>query len=196
MLLDDQIQKLDQLNEVDLLGFIFYEKSKRFITSATPKLRNTKKVGVFVNETNETILELVRSHFLDFVQLHGNESPEECDELAKYVSVIKAFGIHEKFNFEDLSAYEKSVSYFLFDTQTEQYGGSGKQFRWTLLSKYILSTPFILSGGIKEESLNELLSFQHEKMIGIDMNSGFETEPANKDVDKIELFTKKIKHEN
>lgn len=187
----------------DYMGFIFYERSKRFtgkdftIPEISPAI---KKVGVFVNEKKEKILETVRKYNLYAVQLHGEESPEFCQELGSSVRIIKAFGISKKFDFSILGKYEKSCSCFLFDTKTEDYGGSGNAFDWSLLNNYKGRIPFFLSGGIDLNHMKQIPNLKSQtrlpdgqvsNLYAIDVNSKFEISPGIKDIEKI----KKLKDE-
>ena len=175
---------------IDWMGFIFYPPSKRYVDIVPDYLpEKTKKVGVFVNESMETILEKVASFHLDIVQLHGDESPEECQQLkGKGFKVMKAFGIADSFPSENIAEYEGCCDYFLFDTQTSDYGGSGRKFNWEIVQDYQGNTPFLLSGGIGPDDAEEIREFSHPMCIGIDINSKFEILPANKDLESIQQF--------
>lgn len=188
---------------IDWMGFIFYARSPRFIknksdeeTARIKAIRESsvRTVGVFVNATSEYMQEMAQKYTLDYLQLHGNESPEACYELQKRgYAVIKAFSIASE---EDLAAtvgYEGRVDYFLFDTKCNNYGGSGKQFDWSVLAAYIGQTPFLLSGGIQPESVEAIRNFRHPRFAGIDLNSGFETEPGVKNARQLKTFIEKIK---
>ena len=181
-------EQVEQISvRADFIGFIYYPKSKRYVTSA-PVSSGAKRVGVFVDEKLSVIREHIRKHQLDYVQLHGNETPETCRILKNEIGVIKALGISNAFNFEQLSSYSTSVDYFLFDTKTHQHGGSGKSFDWNVLKDYKLDIPFFLSGGIRADSLTELTKFNHPLWVGVDLNSGFELAPANKDLKALNTF--------
>lgn len=188
----DQYQ-LDQISElVDMTGMIFYPRSPRFLEKYIEGVvRN--RVGVFVNETEETIRVIADEHKLGVIQLHGSESPELCAALRADFKVIKAFGIDESFDFEALSDYS-NVDYFLFDTQTKDHGGSGRQFNWQLLDNYTLDTPFLLSGGIGPEHISEIMDISHPQFAGIDLNSKFEIQPGIKDIQKLKDFTNELRH--
>lgn len=184
----------------DLMGFIFYPKSKRFIdiktiNSAVQKLNDSiKKVAVFVNENAESIHHQIHSYGFDYVQLHGNESPQTVSELKTLgYGIIKAFSIKEDFDFAKTHKYENLCNYFLFDTATPLYGGSGKKFNWDVLAKYSGKTPFLLSGGINNNDINDLKNFTHPQLKAVDVNSGFEVEPGLKDVDLLKKFIKEIR---
>jgi phosphoribosylanthranilate isomerase len=152
-------------------------------------------VGVFVNATIESMMEKASAYKLDYLQLHGNESPEDCHTLQKRgYSLIKAFPIATKEDFEKTREYEGRVDYFLFDTRCEGYGGSGKRFDWSILTEYKGETPFLLSGGIRPENAEAIRNFRHPRFAGIDLNSGFEIEPGLKDVDKLKNFIQQILH--
>ena len=180
----------------DFIGFIFHEQSPRNVLEkpAISIPKEIKKVGVFVNKDNEFIANKVKTFALDFVQLHGNESPKFCSELRRLLSVkiIKAFNIHENFDFKQLAAYEPYCSYFLFDAFGKNAGGNGVTFNWELLNNYKGKTPFLLSGGIDETMAKTIQQINHPQFIGIDINSGFEIAPALKDVKKIKEFKIKI----
>ena len=193
---EDQIKELDQLPSVNWLGSIFYEKSKRFVESSSSNIVKSKKVGVFVNETIDNTLEIAKKNNLDILQLHGSESSIMCFELKKSYTVIKAFGVDDNFDFGQLKQFEKSVDYFLFDTKTINHGGSGKQFNWQVLEKYKLEIPFLLSGGINLNSVQEIKEIKHPAFVGIDLNSGFENIPGDKNIDKIKRFIEQLEKTN
>ncbi len=196
----ENIRKLGELRP-DYIGFIFYPHSKRFFGSPDPKILDplhpaTKKVGVFVNESMEQIARVVSRYQLDAVQLHGDETSEFCCSFAEFlartkegrtVELIKAFGLAAGFDFSRLSAFENCVDYFLFDTPTPVYGGSGEQFDWTLLRDYSGTTPFFLSGGLGPENTGAIRTLTEPAPYGIDLNSRFETEPGIKDIEKLKL---------
>ena len=175
---------------IDFIGFIFHEKSSRNVESI-PKIaipKSIKKVGVFVNKPKDFILQKATEFELDYVQLHGNESHEFCKELGKHIKIIKAFNIKQNFDFEQLKAYEPYCDLFLFDAFGEKAGGNGITFNWELLGNYQGENPFLLSGGINETMAKEIKKIKHPKFIGIDVNSGFEIQPALKNINKIKLF--------
>ena len=172
------------------LGFIFYPKSPRFVGESFDIPGNLpesiKRVGVFVNETNAVILAKRRSLKLDFAQLHGNESPAQCDELkATGLGVIKVFSLDDDFNFDVTKAYREVVDYFLFDTKGKYYGGNAKAFNWEILSKYDQEVPFFLSGGLSPDNVNTLGNIRKMNLHALDLNSGVEIKPGIKDLEKI-----------
>ncbi|WP_196891919.1 phosphoribosylanthranilate isomerase [Aureivirga marina] len=180
------------------VGYIFYEKSKRFVVE-NPKItfpENVKKVGVFVNATEMEIEQKVNEYNLDFVQLHGNETTELCFNLMKKnISIIKAFSVDSTFDFQTTIPYTPYCSFFIFDTKGLEYGGNGTKFNWDLLQNYTGIRPFLLSGGIEPNDVSNLKDFQHDKFMGIDINSGFETSAAYKNITKIRQFKTQLKNE-
>jgi len=179
----------------DYLGFIFYPKSKRFVGfEPLPEvlsaiLDSVKKAGVFVDEAPEKVLEIYRNWNLNVIQLHGNETPEYCQQIQDSgITVFKAFSVDERFDFNSLSAFSGVCNYFLFDTKGQLPGGTGQKFNWQLLENYKGNVPFFLSGGIDSGDLEVVLSFSHPQLFGIDINSGFEISPALKDVEKVKTF--------
>ena len=186
-----QVQEIEEL--ADYIGFIFYEGSKRFV-ERTPTVHRSKKVGVFVNASIKEVHHAIEQHSLNTVQLHGDETPEFCGEIRRDIEVIKAFGVDPDFSFGKTKPFEDVVDFFLFDTRTSSYGGSGKQFDWSLLSNYRGEIPFLLSGGINPRSLTSIQALRHPKMIGIDLNSGFERASADKDIEGLSAFIHQLKH--
>ena len=183
-----QLEELDNMNGINFIGNIFYPSSKRFAKNSLSATKNAEKVGVFVNETVTTIIETCRNNSIKIVQLHGNESPSFCEQLSFHVKVIKAIAMDETTDFESLKAYESVVDFFLLDTKTDDYGGSGQKFDWNILSRYQLTTPFLLSGGISSNDVELLKSIAHPKFIGIDINSCFEIRPGIKNSELIKQF--------
>ncbi len=187
------------LADIDLLGFIFYPKSSRRVTfipddKFMQTTSNHIRTGVFVNAPFSFINRNVDAYGLGAVQLHGDETPEACQDFQNQnLRVIKAFSVSQEFDFRVLKAYESKVDYFLFDTPTKHYGGSGRQFDWSVLNRYQGKTPFFLSGGIGTGDAPRLKAFRHDNFSGIDLNSRFETQPGLKDVAKLQAFLKTLK---
>ena len=189
--------------EPDYLGLIFYPKSKRFVGfEASAELLalipdSVKKVGVFVDEAQDKVLEISRNWALNVVQLHGNESPEYCRQIQeKGWTVFKAFAVDENFDFEILKNYSGVCESFLFDTKGQLPGGTGHKFNWQLLENYSGETPFFLSGGIGPDDLDAIRHFAHPRWRGLDVNSGFEISPALKDLEKVRKFINEIRKNN
>ncbi|MES2760839.1 MAG: phosphoribosylanthranilate isomerase [Bacteroidota bacterium] len=183
---------------IDYIGFIFYKKSPRFVEEnlsfdfARTIPKHIKKTGVFVNENSYSIFNTIAHYDLDMVQLHGNESPDLCAELKPHVKVIKAFQITDDFDFKQLENYLPVVDHFLFDSCSENHGGSGKTFNWQVLNRYKYKIPFFLSGGISEEHIEEIKQLNLPQLIAIDINSKFETEPGSKNTKHIKQFILKL----
>lgn len=200
----ENIESLAKL-PIDFMGFIFYKKSPRNVVGGALEkwlgkndavLGNIKRVGVFVNAEIEEILNRVHDFGLDYVQLHGNESPEYCREILSFWAAstlrsarfIKAFAVDADFDFTQTRAYEGICPLFLFDTKTPQHGGSGVSFDWNLLTKYKGNTPFLLSGGIDEDDATAIKQLNIPQLYGVDVNSRFEVQPGVKDVEKVKRF--------
>ncbi len=205
----DNIAELLKL-PIDLIGFIFYPESPRYVDEKKlqPWLDNNielfgevKRVGVFVNAEIEFILNRVHDFQLDYVQLHGNESPEYCREVKSYweissmrkATLIKAFHVNEDFDFDRVLAYETLCGYYIFDTYGQQYGGTGQLFDWTLLEKYRGMTPYLLSGGISLEQVDKIKNLPYKQLSGVDLNSKFETAPGKKDIQQLATFVAELK---
>lgn len=189
----ENIRAIEQ-TKADLMGFIFHPKSPRFVASLPKYMpKKQKRVGVFVNASLEQILAKAQKFSLEYIQLHGDEPPAFCSELKnRGLKVIRAQRIA---NTDDIIRAESynMADLMIFDTKTELYGGSGKKFNWQLLENYKGCVPFLLSGGIRSDTFEEIKAFFHPQFAGIDLNSGFEISPALKDVGKLNNFIEKIK---
>jgi phosphoribosylanthranilate isomerase len=179
----------------DYVGFIFYTKSKRYIGAKIPPEvhllipDHIQKVGVFVDEPFDSLIELYRENRLGMVQLHGNEHPDYCERLKKLdISVIKVFSITKEFDFETIKPYDCHCDYYLFDTGHELRGGSGTKFNWDMLGQYTGNKPFFLSGGIQPADVDEIRRLSHDRLYAIDVNSGFEIEAGIKNIPELKSF--------
>jgi phosphoribosylanthranilate isomerase len=190
----DNIRSVEALG-VDLMGFIFFSKSPRCVAVRPDYLPTTaKRVGVFVNEKESVIAARAEEFGLEFIQLHGHEAPELCNTLRnRGLKVIKALSVAEAADLKAAESYAGNCDYLMFDTKCKEYGGSGRRFDWSVLDSYTLSTPFLLSGGIGPESVDDLLLFSHPQLVGYDLNSRFESAPGVKDTEMLRKFIKEIK---
>lgn len=196
-----QLQQLDGL-DIDFAGLIFYKESARYMGDkiAAKELKNAdfdlKKVGVFVNPEMIDVLDAIDEYGLEVVQLHGDESPEMCEDLSSEVEVIKAFRITGDEDIDELVApYDAVCDYYLFDTGGlgESIGGSGKQFDWTILTKAKIEKPFFLSGGIGPDDAAKIKGFRHPDFYAVDINSKFEKEPGVKDMGLVLQFQQGVR---
>ena len=189
----ENIREVESLS-IDMMGFIFWPKSSRYVSERPAYLpKKCKRVGVFVDADLEEVKQKTEEYALDYIQLHGSESPEYVRQLNVQSSIIKAFNIATAADFEQAKPYEGIVDYFLFDTKGKSVGGNGEKFDWTVLSAYNGETPFLLSGGIGPDDAERVKAIHHAKYIGIDLNSKFEDEPALKDIKKLKSFLEKVK---
>ena len=209
------IREVSQLG-VDMIGMIFYPKSPRYVEMQSShagiipdyakeniNIKSSKspaRVGVFVNDMVQNIVTRVVNYHLDYVQLHGNEPREMCENLRLTldpdirpgIKIIKAISVSDASDIQKYKEYVGAVDLFLFDTKCKMVGGSGQQFDWQVLEQYDGEVPFLLSGGIGPEDASRLHAFHHPKCIGIDLNSRFEIEPGVKDVEKLKGFLNEI----
>ena len=198
-----QIQELISLN-TDFLGFIFYEKSPRFVLNhlsleEISEINHQGKVGVFVNETVEKISEISEKAKLSFIQLHGDEDEKFILQLRQIlgnnIKIIKVIRIGNQ-SFDELqktiNQQPSTVNYLLFDTDSKAFGGTGKTFDWQILNEIEIPIPYFLSGGISLENIHQLSTINHQPL-ALDINSKFETEPGSKDLEKIKNFTQIVK---
>ena len=187
---------IELLNKIgiDFMGFIFYQKSPRYQNKRLMLSNISKyKVGVFVNEDFELIRDKILKQNLTHVQLHGDESPSLCKELMRLVRVIKAFRISQYFDINKTHEYLESCDYFLFDTDSDSFGGSGKKFNWDIIKNFT-KKKFFLSGGIDLESIDKIqkIKKENEYLFAVDINSKFEFRPGIKNIKKIKRFLTKL----
>lgn len=210
------IREVSQLG-VDMIGMIFYPKSPRYVEmqsshagiipdyakediGVSVSSKTPARVGVFVDDMVQNIVTRVVNYHLDYVQLHGNEPREMCENLRLTldpdirpgIKIIKAISVSDASDIQKYKEYVGAVDLFLFDTKCKTVGGSGRQFDWQVLEQYDGEVPFLLSGGIGPEDASRLHAFHHPKCIGIDLNSRFEIEPGVKDVEKLKGFLNEI----
>ena len=188
----ENIREVERLG-IDLMGFIFWPKSSRYVSKRPDYLpRQVKRVGVFVDEDPEEVKRLADNYSLDYIQLHGHETPEVISYLRTsappHPRMIKAFNIATEEDLSQTLPYEGLADLFLFDTKGQSVGGNGVKFNWDVLDAYQGSTPFLLSGGIGPDDAAQVNAFRHPKCIGIDLNSRFELSPGLKDIAKLKEF--------
>ncbi len=195
------IEKLIKL-DIDYIGFIFYKKSPRYVGHLSRDVLkqipgDMHSVGVFVNGEPCLVSHTIQSFSLDYIQLHGDESPEYCMRIKQEqpgIRIIKAFGIMDTIDNELLKTYTGVADFFLFDTSIPGYGGSGKSFNRDILRHYNLDIPFFLSGGIDESILKDKETLSLPGLHALDINSRFETVPGEKNIRHIETFIEKLNH--
>ncbi len=186
-------------NHISLMGLIFYLKSPRYITpeKANKLLNNLKKerkkikvVGVFVNENNNLVQSIFHDIGLDYVQLHGSETPEYINSLQ--IPVIKVLKINDNFNEKEILKYQnKNIKYFLLDTfQKGKIGGTGKTFNWKKFQYFKKYPNIIISGGLNKNNISQAINFFQP--VGVDINSGVEIKPGIKSKKKIKEILKII----
>lgn len=189
-------------NGADLLGFIFYSKSPRYIMPQFAKeiIAKVKKcnkplcVGVFVNESFYTIEKIVNECGLDIVQLHGNESIEFCKELREKlgVKVMKVFKIKDESSLNELNNFKNIANYFLCDTYSpNKEGGTGETFNYDHIKNYLKDNKIILAGGLNPDNISEILKLV--KPYGVDVSSGVELSAGKKDHQKIKDFIRIVR---
>ncbi len=188
----ENIRMVEQKAMPDWAGFIFYPKSKRYVTAPPAYLPQCKRIGVFVHPAWDNIEQRMAAFGLWGVQLHDAD-PAICQRTRQHglhtIVAIPASGDLDLLT----RPYLDCADYFLFDTPTDTYGGSGRCFNHDLLNTYHGSIPFLLSGGLNPNSVQAIQSISHKQFEGIDLNSGFEIAPALKDPDSLQEFVAQIR---
>ncbi|HKI82351.1 MAG TPA: phosphoribosylanthranilate isomerase [Pseudodesulfovibrio sp.] len=177
---------------VDLLGFIFHPKSPRnadpdFVASV--KTGKVSKVGVFVNQTAEEVLETMERCGLHAAQLHGGQDVDFCWKIGPD-RVIRAFWPDTypspQALLRDLENYSETCGHFLLDAGTKGQGGTGNSIDIAMLQDIEILTPWFLAGGLGPHNIKEALTANPS---GLDINSGVEKAPGIKDETKLrEVF--------
>ena len=190
----EELARIDSACRPDYIGLIFHEESSRNFECNLEKTKTqAKKVGVFVNKSEEFIITQIEKHRLNLVQLHGEESPELCYRLDAIVNVIKVFSISNEFSFSQTLPYRKACKYFLFDTAVDGLkGGTGQKFDWQKLKEYQGMNNFFLSGGIGPSDLEEIKNVSHPKLVALDLNSKFEVAPGIKNIELLNNFIQNV----
>lgn len=193
----ENIQEVAQLSP-DFMGFIYYPPSPRNINvediSDVIKTIDEKinKVLVFVNEPLSEIERIASELGVNHIQLHGEESASDCLYLKSLgLKCIKVFHVNDDFSWDSVMPYEGCVDYYLFDTKSTKYGGSGVKFNWNVLENYRMKTPFFLSGGISAQDIDDIKNLKIKLLEGIDANSKLEIKPALKDILKCQELIQK-----
>lgn len=192
----DNIREVEALHPT-MMGFICWEKSPRYVAAVPSYLPKCQRVCVFVNPSINYALQMADSFKADYLQLHGSETPDFCQELkhATGLKIIKAISIANSADIEKSKEYQGVADILLFDTKCASVGGSGVKFDWSVIENYDGATPFMLSGGIGPNDAESILSIKHPMFAGVDLNSRFESAPAMKDVLKLKEFITEIRDE-
>lgn len=190
---------------VDFIGFIFYASSKRYVLNKlnVVDLKNfnsphTRKVGVFVNEPIESLMQIIINAGLDMIQLHGDEDADYYTQLREklveacleQVDLIKVFRVGDRM--PHLEPFDNNADFYLFDTDSKLYGGTGAHFNWELLKGNAIGKAYFLSGGIGPNDLGGIEVMKQTKagkdLFALDLNSQFEIAPGIKNLEKIKSF--------
>ncbi|MFW5916172.1 MAG: phosphoribosylanthranilate isomerase [Bacteroidota bacterium] len=193
---------LDILRDIqpDYMGFIFYEGSSRFTENKLyPEFvkelpESIHKTGVFVDASEDYILDRAGKYGLSTLQMHGNETPHFCRHFTdKGYEVIKVFNIYESFDISAMNAYRNSCHFFLFDRAGKYKGGNGLKFNWDILQQYTLHKPYFLSGGVAPGDGAYIHNIKDQRLFAVDINSRFETRKGIKNAEHVKQFYKTLK---
>lgn len=180
----------------DALGFIFYPKSPRYVAPDAARQIIAQlppfvlSVGVFVNEEAQVVRDLAAQVGLDWIQVHGQESPDYCRSLGR--RVMKAFRIKDAGSLKDLEPYQGAVQAFLLDTYKKgQVGGTGESFDWQLAREAKQYGQIVLAGGLTPENVGRAIKIAQPE--AVDTASGTEAAPGRKDPEKLRAFFRAVK---
>ncbi len=197
----DNILQVAQL-PIDMIGFVFDASSSRYAKNLDMSIlrqipSHILKVGVFVNETLENILTVLRKYSLNAVQVHGADNVELCRTLKEEanVLVIKVFSVTNADNFKVMKDYEKVCDYFLFNTKVDAYAEKLQKFNWNILTAYSGEKEFLLSGNISTDDLKLIFKANPPKMAGLDVGNKFETKPGMMDINQLRAFIEEMNNQ-
>lgn len=184
------------------VGFVFYEPSPRNVSfdtawnlaRAVPT--SIRSVGLFVDPDDELLERVLTGIQLDMVQLHGNETPGRVAEIKdKYkMEVMKAIRVREESDLEGIEGFEAAADWLLFDSKPEKAtlpGGTGHSFDWSLLEGRTFAKPWMLGGGLSPENVGDAIKQLSPN--AVDVSSGVESAPGQKDPAKIKAFIEAVK---
>ncbi|MBU0881598.1 MAG: phosphoribosylanthranilate isomerase [Candidatus Omnitrophica bacterium] len=192
--------KMDAINAselgVDMLGFVFYNTSKRSVDVKTAsdiinELPDTvRKVGVFVNEDKDRVREIARDSGLDTLQFHGDETPEYCSRFKGDYKVIKAFRLKGREDLKVINSYDTDL--YLLDTyKPGEHGGTGGRFDWNILKDFEFLKPIILSGGLDPDNVARAIS--EVAPYCVDVSTGVEESPGKKSPVLLRKFVEEVR---
>jgi phosphoribosylanthranilate isomerase len=180
----------------DFLGFNFYPPSPRYIAPAKARRivrrlpRHITVVGVFVNEPEEKMLEIARVVGLDYLQLHGDESPELVSRLKLAFPVIKALRVQKSFRPAQLAQFKRAAAFLLDGFQPRRYGGTGRTFNWSIARRANRNGRIFLAGGLTPE--NVVAAIHAVRPYAVDVCSGVEARPGKKDPARIKAMMRAV----
>ena len=182
--------------EPDMMGFVFYNGSKRHVEPRTVKdIANElplsiAKVGVFVDMDKNKVLEIAEECALDMLQFHGDETPDYCAGFGGSYKVIKAFRIKDSGSLKGINDY--NADFYVLDAySSNKLGGTGESFDWDIIESFEFLKPVILSGGLTPDNVRDAI----EKLspYGVDVSSGVEASPGKKDTLLMKKFVENVR---
>ena len=192
--------KIDAVNasglHVDMLGFVFYKKSKRYVEPSTAEdiinelPASIEKVGLFVDEGEGRVLEVAEDAGLTMLQFHGDEGPEYCSSFRERYKVIKAFRLKDKDDLKKINDYMVD-SYLLDNFKTDSIGGTGEPFDWKILKDFEILKPVILAGGLNPGNIGRAI--KEIAPYGVDVSTGVERSPGKKDLNLMKKFVENVR---
>lgn len=201
---ENDLKSAQQLG-ANFVGFVLVEKSKRFINLKKLELlskivrKPLKSVALLVDPSDDFLEKLLSKSKVDYIQLHGDESPERVDQIAKITKVplIKAIGVEKESDLLNIRNYENSVDYMLLDSKTKENGrlkgGRGISFNWNIIKGFNFNKPWFLAGGLNANNVIDAIKITGATML--DVSTGVENEPGKKSIEKMKNFIGRVNGE-
>ena len=201
---EKDVEAAQQLG-ANFIGFVLVQKSKRFVDlkklgSLTMMVRKpSSSVALLADPSDDFLERLLLACKVDYIQLHGEESPKRVDQIARITNIplIKAIGVEKESDLINIRNYENSVDYILLDSKAKENGhlkgGRGISFNWNIIRGFNFSKPWFLAGGLDANNVIDAIEITGAKML--DVSTGVENEPGKKSFEKMKKFIGRINGE-
>ena len=201
---EKDVEAAQQLG-ANFIGFVLVQKSKRFVDlkkleSLSIMVRKPSSSVALLADPSDNFLErLLMTCKVDYIQLHGEESPKRVDQIARKTNIplIKAIGVEKESDLLNIRSYENSVDYMLLDSKVKENahlkGGRGISFNWNIIRGFNFNKPWFLAGGLDANNVIDAIEITGAKML--DVSTGVENEPGKKSFEKMKKFIGRINGE-
>ena len=201
---EKDVEAAQQLG-ANFIGFVLVQKSKRFVDLKKLGLltmmvrKPSSSVALLADPSDDFLERLLLACKVDYIQLHGEESPKRVDQIARITNIplIKAIGVEKESDLINIRNYENSVDYILLDSKAKENGhlkgGRGISFNWNIIRGFNFSKPWFLAGGLDANNVIDAIEITGAKML--DVSTGVENEPGKKSFEKMKKFIGRVNGE-
>ena len=201
---EKDVEAAQQLG-ANFIGFVLVQKSKRFVdlkklASLSLMVRKpASSVALLADPSDDFLEKILMTCKVDYIQLHGEESPKRVDQIARITNIplIKAIGVEKESDLINIRNYENSVNYMLLDSKAKENGhlkgGRGISFNWNIIKGFNFNKPWFLAGGLDANNVIDAIEITGAKML--DVSTGVENEPGKKSFEKMKKFIGRVNGE-